>query len=118
MENLHIIIAAAVLFIGFLYFKKEYFSLMIVSAKNLSGPNKYIEDCGPCLPNENNPDIWEQQCVVKNSQGYNLDYYTMSKTCASCHNTGHGVKSCSTFQQPQNIYTGTAKYNTKANFCS
>ena len=113
-----ILVAALITFaISRMYKKPEDFASMIVTGKHLPLTNPYVEACGPCLPTENNPDQWEQQCVVKNAQGYNLLYYTMNKRCSTCNNLGDGVTSCSTFLQPGNRFQGTKQFKKGNPFC-
>jgi hypothetical protein len=111
------IIVAAIVTIVIVRMTSEKFTSMIVTDKRLPLTNPYVEMCGPCLPTDNNPDQWEQQCVVKNAQGYNLDYYTMTKRCSTCVDLPDGVKSCSTYVHPGNRFMGTKTYKKGNPFC-
>jgi len=76
------------------------------------GDNKYQKICGACLPSSDNPNIYEKQCVIKNtSEGYPLVVYTSTETCGECVDIGNGIRTCST----QN---GVTNENIGWNFCS
>lgn len=90
---------------------------LALTPKNLYGPNKYFESCGPCLPADNDPYTYEQKCVVYNSQQYPLLYYTMTKDCANCRFIGNNTLSCDSTWQPGNVYLGTNTASVGANFC-
>jgi hypothetical protein len=69
------------------------------------GP-RYIESCGQCLRSLENPDLWQQQCVVYSPDKYFLGQYTMTKTCQSCEN-----QNCAAYVYPGGQYAGQLYYS-------
>lgn len=113
--------AIVVFLLGFLLFmgESEYFlgqRPMLLTPPTLPLTNPYYEVCGDCLPTDADPNLWEQQCVVKNGQDYPLLYYTMKKTCAKCA-LKNGYKVCQNYKQPGNIYQGKLVSTFRPSIC-
>jgi hypothetical protein len=72
------------------------------------GP-RYIETCGQCLQSLENPEIWQQQCVVYSPEKYFLDQYTMTKTCQNCTSGQYG-QNCAAYVHPGGQYAGQLLY--------
>jgi hypothetical protein len=116
---LSVIIVVAIVYVMF-FMRSEQFFLgqppMLVTPPNLPLTNPYYEICGNCVPSDEDPDIWQQQCVVKNGQRYPLLYYTMTKTCAKCQ-LKNGVKTCQNYKQPGGVYQGSFSSTFRPTFC-
>ena len=90
-----------------------------LTVSTVPGQNIYQEKCGPCLPTENNPDMYTQKCAVyESTNGYPLLYYTMDKTCMKCKRMHDGSKKCMPVMQPGYVRMPSFKIPSKPEFCA
>ena len=81
------------------------------------GANKYTTKCGSCLPTNDDPMTFTQQCVTYNSDGYPLDQYTEANICAKCQQLPNRVISCQSFAPKSGKYMGTVNTQKRCKSC-